>query len=76
MARDAGYRAELNGYLAIFNIERDPREEVNITAIHCDSKGSTLKIATVVQARPALRRPSGQATITRRRTSQLDQSAT
>jgi arylsulfatase A-like enzyme len=28
----AGYRAEGNGYPAIFNIELDPREEVNATA--------------------------------------------
>jgi arylsulfatase A-like enzyme len=32
MAGAAGYRAEGNGYPAIFNIEQDPREDVNITA--------------------------------------------
>jgi arylsulfatase len=32
MAGAAGYRAELVGYPSIFNIEQDPREEVNITA--------------------------------------------
>jgi hypothetical protein len=31
MARAAGHRAELNGYPAILIIERDRREEVNIT---------------------------------------------
>jgi arylsulfatase A-like enzyme len=29
----AGYREEGNGYPAIFNIERDPREEVNDAAV-------------------------------------------
>jgi len=32
MSGAAGYRAEGNGYPAIFNIEQDPREEVNIVA--------------------------------------------
>ena len=30
MAGAAGYRTELNGYPSTFNIEQDPREEVNI----------------------------------------------
>lgn len=32
MAGVAGYRAELAGYPAIFNVEQDPREEVNTVA--------------------------------------------
>jgi hypothetical protein len=32
MAGAAGYRAELNGYPSIFNIEQDPREVVNVNA--------------------------------------------
>jgi hypothetical protein len=32
MAGVGGYRAEGNGYPAIFNIEQDPREENNISA--------------------------------------------
>src|SRR5271167_996498 len=39
-----GYRAELNGYPAIFNVEQDPREEVNITADHAWVLGPTLKL--------------------------------
>ncbi|TPG76411.1 arylsulfatase [Pseudomonas arsenicoxydans] len=34
MAGGAGYRAELAGYPSIFNIEQDPREEVNTTAVN------------------------------------------
>ncbi|MBK5356568.1 arylsulfatase [Pseudomonas sp. TH41] len=34
MAGAAGYRAELNGYPSIFNVEQDPREEVNTVAVN------------------------------------------
>jgi arylsulfatase A-like enzyme len=40
----AGYREELNGYPSIFNIERDPREEVNICAEYAWVMGPTMKL--------------------------------
>jgi arylsulfatase len=40
----AGRRAEGNGYPAIFNIEADPREEVNIVATNAWVVGPYLKL--------------------------------
>jgi arylsulfatase len=40
----AGYRAEGNGYPAFFNIEQDPREEVNIAASSAWVVGPYLKL--------------------------------
>ena len=34
MGGRAGNRVEMNGFPAIYNIEADPREEVNIIADH------------------------------------------
>jgi len=39
-----GYREEGNGYPAIFNVEADPREEVNIVADHAWVMGQYLRL--------------------------------
>jgi arylsulfatase len=44
MSGGAGYRAELNGYPSIFNIELDPREEVNATTWSAWVIGPTLRV--------------------------------
>jgi arylsulfatase A-like enzyme len=44
MGGAGGYREELEGYPSVFNIERDPREEVNITASNAWVIGFYLKI--------------------------------
>jgi arylsulfatase len=44
MSGASGSRAEMNGYPAIFNIEQDPREEVNIAAYTAWVMGPYLKL--------------------------------
>ncbi len=45
----AGTRVEMNGFPAIYNIEADPREEVNILADHGWMIGQYLKIIAEYQ---------------------------
>jgi arylsulfatase len=40
----AGYREELNGYPAIFDIELDPREEVSATSWSAWVMGPVMKV--------------------------------
>jgi arylsulfatase len=44
MSGGAGYRAELNGYPSIFNIELDPREQMNATTWSAWVIGPTMKV--------------------------------
>jgi hypothetical protein len=44
MGGAAGYRAELNGYPSVFNIELDPREEINATSWSAWVMGPVMKV--------------------------------